>query len=247
MRPEAKIILLLRNTIGALIAVCALIGLLGCQPAITPVARATPLVLHVQITPALDRLRPAFHTCAAQEALGLTITSLPAAALDPTQTDLALRWSAPSETQSYAAVLAYEALTFIVHPDNPRTSITRAELVTIYTGRQPAGETHAWAYPGGDDVQQAFETSVLQGPPEQALPVFVAPDPAAMLEAVAQDPAALGFLPAGWLNEDVRALAVSDLSAEQSTQPVLALSLSEPQGAARGWLLCLQEQLAQTP
>jgi hypothetical protein len=247
MRPETKTTFLTR-TCYALVSACAVIVLIGCQPVITPEPRPTPLILNVQITPALDRLRPQFHDCAAQEALALTVTSLPAAALDPAQAGLALRWSAPAETQLYAAVLAQEPLAFIVHPDSPLTAMTRAELRALYTGRQPAGGAlHAWAYPAGDDIQQAFETTILAGPPEQPLPVFLAPDPAAMLEAVAQDPAAVGFLPAGWLDQQVRALPVNDLSADESSQPILALSPSEPIGAARGWLLCLQAQLAEAP
>lgn len=247
MRPDTRTAFFRRN-IPALISACALIGLLGCQPAITPVSRATPIILTVQITPALDRLRPAFYTCAGEEGLGLVVTSLPAPALDPSQASLSLRWSAPPETDDYAAVVAQEALTFIVHPDNPRNTITHADLRAVYTGGQLAGgDLHPWAYPAGDDVQQAFETILLEGPPQQPLPVFMAPDPAAMLEAVAQDPAALGFLPAGWLNDQVRALEVTGLSSDQLTQPILALSPAEPQGPARGWLLCLQTQIAGSP
>ncbi len=232
---------------------CALLSLLGCQPSITPSSQPTPRIFDVQITPGLDRLRPAMHDCAGEEGIGLTLTSLPASALNPAQSGLALRWSAPSDTQPYAGVLGQEALVFIVPIESNLRAITRAELRAIYTGSQLAGsavvaaEMQPWAYPQGDDVQQAFETSVLQHPPEQALPVFLAPDPSAMLEAVAQEPAAIGFVPSGYVNEQVRVLEVSDMTADQINQPILALSPAEPQGALRDWLLCLQARLDENP
>lgn len=227
----------------AAVCVCASIGLCACQPSATTVALPSPQILHMQITPALDRLRPALHACAAEEALGLVVDSLPATALDPSQTDLALRWSAPAETSDFAAVLAEEALVVIVHPTQERAAVTRGELRALYSAGQQAGGLNPWAYPPGDDVQQAFETLVLQGPPEQPLPVFLAPDPPAMLEAVAEDPNAIGFVPAGWVTGQVRVLPVSDLDTEESLQPILAISTAEPQGAARAMLLCLQTQI----
>jgi hypothetical protein len=240
----------------ALVLACAWIGLAGCQPGITPVAQPDPIILTLQMTPALDRLRPDMHACAVEETLGLAITSLPAPALDPLDAGLALRWSEPAENELYAAALAQEALVFIVHPGNALKNLTAAQLRDLYTGRlgtwpgSSGAEVHAWAYPPGDDVQQVFESALLgslAGEPGlvgQDLPVFLAPDPAAMLSAIAQDEQALGFLPAGWLTGQVRALAVSGLSQELLNQPILALSPAEPQPPARGWLLCLQARMA---
>jgi hypothetical protein len=230
--------------------VCAWLVLAACQPQVTPVAQADPLILTLQMTPALDRLRPAMHTCAEEEGLGLAITTLPAPALDPLATGLALRWGAPAQTDMFAAVLAEEALVFIVHPNNPLKSLSAADLRGLYTGQRTAwpgaagGEVHAWAYPAGDDVQQAFESALFDTPPQTALPVFLAPDPAAMLEAVAQYENAIGFVPAGWVNDSLPILTVSGIEAHLLRQPLLALSPAEPQQPARGWLLCLQEQLS---
>lgn len=234
-----------------LVLACTWLWLAGCQPLLTPVAQPDPLILTLQMTPALDRLRPAMHTCAEEAGLGLAITTLPAPALDPLETGLALRWGAPPAAEMYAAVLAQEALVFIVHPNNPLKTLSAAELRDLYTGQRTAwpdaagSEVHAWAYPAGDDVQQAFEGALFEAPAPASLPVFLAPDPAAMLEAVAQDENALGFVPAGWVNSAVRGLKVSGIDEHLLRQPLLALSPAEPQQPARGWLLCLQAQLAE--
>lgn len=249
MQPEPSGKRFLQNWLSLALA-CAWLLMSGCQPGITPAAQPDPLILTLQMTPALDRLRPAMHTCAQAEGIGLAITSLPAPALDPLEAGLVLRWGAPPENELYAAVLAEEALVFIVNPASPLQNISAADLHALYSGQvqtlpgTAGAEMHAWAYPAGDDLQQAFESALFEDTDTSSLPVYLAPDPAAMLEAVAQDENALGFVPAGWLTEQVRAVVLNGVSEPLLRQPILALSPAEPQPPARGWLLCLQEQLA---
>jgi len=57
---------------------------------------------------------------------------------------------------------------------------------------------------------------------------------------VAADPAALGFVPAQLLDDSLKALQIEGLDAALE-QPILALAASEPQGALRQFLGCVQE------
>jgi hypothetical protein len=59
-----------------------------------------------------------------------------------------------------------------------------------------------------------------------------------MIEAVAKDRGAIGYVPEAWVGDSVRVLEI-ELPAEMHL-PVLALAEQEPQGALRGWLSCLQ-------
>ena len=231
------------------------IAVAGCQPSVTPVANITPTLLAVQVTPALLRHRPAFNACASSANLGLVIDDLPAQALDPGGVDLTLRWGGPGTHQGPAYQIAREPLVVIVHPSNRQDWTHPAIVQQIYTGEVNAWSSpgdqpvttptakdsiHPWAYPAGDDAQQAFETTLLAGNPPSSQAVALAPGPDAMLEAVAGDPAAIGFIPAGWLNDSVKAVEVIEVESGLLDLPVLALSEEEPTGLTLDWLLCVQ-------
>jgi len=219
--------------------------LAGCGPAVTPVPLPTPSILKVQSSPALADQESSFYECAHQEGLTLILTE--------DQPDLSLRWGPLTGWQGYAAVIGQESWAVVVHPSNPLDQLSLEQLQAIFTGQikswQQAGgsagdiqEIHAWAYPAGSDLQQVFEGS-MGG---QALPdgqTYIAPDPPALLESVAQDPAAVGFVPRRWLDKRVKALNIQDLDASRMAQPILALSAAEPLGSSANWLVCLQERL----
>jgi PBP superfamily domain len=231
----------------------ALVLLAACQPAQPPVTPATPVILTVQATPALQLLAAQFHACAKE--MGNTGVVL----LDfssQNQAALTLRWGAGSgipdrtEPQGYAAVIGQEELAVVVNPRNPRESISLSDVQAIYSGAlrawpqtSPPGEIQPWTYPSGDDTQAVFDANILNNQPASARVVSLAPDPAAMREAVAGDPAAIGFLPRRWVDGTVKALAVEGIEPDRMRQPILAISKAEPQGMEKTWLICLQERL----
>ncbi len=59
------------------------------------------------------------------------------------------------------------------------------------------------------------------------------PDPAAMLEAIGGDPAAIGYIPKSWLSPAVKEVTIEGQIKELLHQPVLVLAGEEPSGAAR--------------
>jgi ABC-type phosphate transport system substrate-binding protein len=103
-----------------------------------------------------------------------------------------------------------------------------------------------WIFPEGDDARQLFDSVILDGY-QLTTVAQLAPDPQAMLEAVSDDPAAIGYLPRRWLKgnsgDKVRALPINQTLADSLRQPILALSGAEPEGAMRTLLICLQGML----
>ena len=239
------------NGLASLIfAASAVMALTGCLPSVTPVAQATPRILTVASTPALQPLNDLYHRCAeAQENTGLVILDTPAQAIDAAHTPLALRWGAPGSVDGFSAILGQEELALVVNPHNPLQQTSLETLKSIYTGSRrtwnelalPA-EIHAWAYPAGEDIEDVFRETVLGAPVSQHI-TSTAPDPSAMREAIAADPAAIGFLPRRWLDSTVKELTIEGIDPSQLRRPILAQSRTEPVGLEKSWLLCVQSRL----
>ncbi len=105
-------------------------------------------------------------------------------------------------------------------------------------------EIQPWVDLSSADPQAIFEAGLLNGQKASTRVAYTAPGPAAMREAVAGSPAAIGFLPHRWLDATVKALPVSGLDPAALRRPILAWSQAEPQGMPRTWLLCLQDALS---
>ena len=236
------------RTVRALLLLLLAAG--ACQPAPQPAVLPTPRIMTVQVSPTLTIFAEQFQACAEEmPEIGLVVLERPAGAFDPEQSKIALRWGAGNMPEGYAAVIGEEALVLVVHPDNPLDQIRLEDARAIYQGTlrdwqepAPPAEIQAWAYPAGDDAQAVFENALLDGAPAAQRVVYLAPDPAAMREAIAANPAAIGFLPARWVDGSVKALPVAGLEPERLRQPLLAVSEAEPRHPEKSWLICLQEQ-----
>ncbi len=226
----------------------------GCQPAqTTPIP--TPVVWHAQYTPTLGWMGASFNACTQQLSnIALVVNELPAAALDPQSARFALRWGPPARLTGAAWVIGEDRLVFITHPSNPVSRLSLEQVQSIYTGAtrswdklaaegSPAsGKISIWEYPQGEDVQQVFEAAV-QRPVQPPSFAQVAPDPRAVVEAVAGDPTAIGFIPAHWLTDAVQPVDLTGAEPSSLVQPILALTAQTPEGAEKEWLLCLQEKI----
>jgi hypothetical protein len=73
--------------------------------------------------------------------------------------------------------------------------------------------------------------------------VTLAPSPIAMLQAIREDPQAIGFIPRRALDSSVKTLEIPDVPLEILTHPILVLTPAEPTGALKSILLCLQEAM----
>jgi len=164
--------------------------------------------------------------------------------------------SSPTNRAYYQAVIARDEIVLVVNPTNAVTGLTPAEVSAIYSGQMTqwsglsAGtqtpvatvaqqQIQAWTYLQGDDLRSVFDEAFLQGG-AAGREVYQAPDPAAMLQAIANNPGAIGFLLKSQLSAAVRQIPLDGEPDFELTQPIVAISLSEPQGQARQLLVCLQ-------
>lgn len=228
--------------------------LAACQAAPSTPA-PMPTLWQVSYTPTLSWMGPLFNTCTLQDpGVGLLVFERPASALDLQETDFSLRWDAPLASSTPAAVIGWDELVFITHPDNPVQSLSLDDLKAIFSGTARSweafgtspSEIELWFAPDGSDVQQVFQA--LLGLGDGPTPYgFLAPTPLAMRQAVAASPTAIGYLPAHWLDESVQALIIGDIAPEALRRPILALYDQEPQGQKKQWLLCVQNAIAEPP
>jgi len=236
-----------------------LVVLAACTPASTPSSSApTPtFIWYVQVDAEVDHLRPLFNLCAQQNpAIGIVLVNESYA--DTRTVDFFFHWgvSEPETAQEYDAVLSTDHLTIIVHPNNPVSSLTVEDLRSIYQNSirewneldTSAGfleQIEVWRYLPERAIQQDFET-LLETPALRNPFAMLAPDPDAMRQAVSEKPAAIGFLPARWLDASVKPLIIKNVTEEVLSQPILVTYSGEPDTLKQNWLLCIQDVLERT-
>lgn len=228
-----------------------LVFLTACTPALpTPPPLTPPAVWQVQLTPSLAWLTPAINRCAAEQpAINLVLLERPTPSLDMAAADILLRWGAPASLAAPAVILGEDDLIFIVHPSNPLTQLTTADLTSLLAGKTTTWEKLApgaakdtlkvYFYPTGEDPQQVLEKALPDLPTNRETG-WLSPDPAAVRQAVAASPTALGFIPRRWLDSSVKAISINGLPASALRQPVLAITPKTPSDAQKAWLTCLQ-------
>jgi phosphate transport system substrate-binding protein len=172
----------------------------------------------------------------------------PNVTLRPTA-DLAsdLVFAADPTTAPFVTPIGSLTLRVVVHPTNPLTALTTAQVRALFTGQADwasvSGPQSALGpvsrEPASAAVQQ-FNTRVLLGAAPSPT-TLVAPSWEAMRAAVAQDAGALGYLPARWVDGSVRPLALGvDLRVL-----IVAAAPAEPTGVARDLLVWLQSPAGQ--
>ena len=225
-----------------------------------------PNPLTISYTPSLAWLEPAMNTCA-QTIGGISIVTheLPVSRLTDSADHLKLRWGAPRNLTSFAAILGEERLALIVNPANPLSAVTGdltngiasarittwGEAVQACADCFTAAPDEAFASQGitlnfflpEEEPQQFFVENIMHGNPVASGPALLIPGGAQMVESVAGDPAAFGFVPAHFMNETVKEVGLSGVDPATLQYPILSISSSEPTGKTRAWLLCLRQVL----
>jgi len=215
----------------------------------TPISNIpTPQAVNVVLSPSLGWLGNIFSQCARlQPDFAVIINEKSADQMLPL-TAPSFRWGDPSNLPGFVYPLGYDQLSLIVNPANNYTSIDQANIQSIFSGvtthwpDQNQTEVKVWEYLPGEDIQQLLDQAVLKGGQITSL-AFIAGDPQQMRSAVASDPGAIGFIPSRWLDSTVRSVSISNINTASLSFPVLALTPTEPTGAFRTWLSCLQQFL----
>lgn len=231
-----------------------LIALLaGCQNQ-TAVPMPTPAPLTVEITPALHWLKPMMAECAVEiPALALALTVRSRAQTDQSLdgADILFQWSETASEEGYTLKLGEDRMAVVVHPENPLEEMNKAQLTAIYSGKiaswselsdSGGGNIQPWVYPSSEDSQILFGSQVLADD-EIVKTALLAPSSDAMLEAVREDPQAIGFIPVRWLDTSVKSLPIIGYANSDFSAPILAVTGDEPGGLTRDWLLCLQDKI----
>jgi phosphate transport system substrate-binding protein len=158
---------------------------------------------------------------------------------------------AEDEKTVWSAPVAVDGIAVIVHPDNPVTGLTLAQLRELFSGRVwdwaelgGTGEIQVVSREEGSGTRAAFEARVMQG--QSVTPTaLVMPGSEAVVQNVASHPEAIGYVSMGYLSESVKALAVEGVRPTPETvtagtyhltRPFFLIAAEEPDGAPRSFL-----------
>ncbi len=236
--------------------------LIGCRPGVAALPTTTPIptpqVVRVALPPAAKPAEGALYACEqAMPALALVLEEVPDPDVDLSQFDLTLRLFEPAQADIFLAPIASERIVIIAQKDIPVASLTREELERLFGGDVPTwGEFFGpqasfntpvilFGFASSDPLRQIVEGSIL-GPAGSISPgIFLAPDPEAMLEAVAETPGALGYLPEAWLSKQVTEIPVPESLVEAFSLTLLAAAANPPSRAVEDLIRCLQSPTGQ--
>jgi phosphate transport system substrate-binding protein len=137
------------------------------------------------------------------------------------QVDLGLTSWLPDEPPAgtQATVIARDGIALIVHPTNPITGLTLLQAHDLFAGRiidwegvaSRPGLVQVVSREDGSGTRAAFE-AIVMGEDRVTLTALVMPNSQAVVDYVAGDPHAIGYVSRGYVNGEVQALAVEGLS-----------------------------------
>ena len=235
------------RTLVLLVSLC----LVACGSVLTTWVPATPQAVTLILTPALRPLTSTLYACAASRpGISLYLEERSVSGLKSGGEEIYVRLGYLPEA-GYSVQLGWEQLTVIVNAANPISSLSTDELHGLFWGqfRQwealggDGGDVQVWVYSAGEDIRQAFDPVVLGNNPVTTY-AMIAPDPQAMLEAISDNPSAIGYLPESWLADNSLSTLVEVVQLEPAIerslrQPVLALASTQPSQSVRSLLSCL--------
>lgn len=152
---------------------------------------------------------------------------------DPSAAEIALRIGEPDFLDTPAYQVDTEEILVATHRQSPLQQLAPEGARALFAGQGEAS-LEVWVYPEGDDIQEAFERSVMEG--ERIAPsARIAVHPQQMSDTLLNEPGTVGILPRRWKAEETREVLLA------ATVPVLAITQSEAQGVVRELIACLQK------
>lgn len=197
--------------------------LFSCAPAMSP---ATPQVVTVYSTSAAQPWLAPFYACVGSSSVISRVD-------EPSSADIVLRVGEPEILVSSAYQIDTEQILIVTHRQSPVQNLTLEEARALFAGLGDPS-VQVWVYASDEDVQVVFDQFVMEGrsvTPSARLAV----NPQQMSDTVVNETDVVGILPRHW-----KAGAVRDVHLV-ATVPVLALTKSEPQGAVKELIACLQK------
>ncbi len=237
--------------------ICHLIFVISCGATVTPPA---PVYLKATgstaMTPLLHDLAAAYHERQPDVTIDINTggSALGRELASAGQVDLGLTsWLPDGPPQGVqATVVARDGIALIVHPSNAVRGLTLAQVHDLFQGSlgdwQAVGGAPAAVQTvsreDGSGTRAAFEALVMQG--SRVTPMaLVMPNSQAVVDYVARDPRAIGYVSMGYVGDKVRVVAVEGLvpnpqnvsRAEYNlTRDLVILTRPDAPGAVRAFL-----------
>ena len=188
-----------------------------------------------------------------QPRAGIFLEEVTTLEINPQLADVTFTWGTVPEGDMPVFQLGSDSLIVIVHPDNPIQSVKADQLGNIGSGKwttwnqvdgKLSGEVAWWVLPPEDETRLLLENALEAD--MQANPfAWLAPDPAATVQSVADDPLAIGAVPSRWVDATVKSIAIEDISQDALTLPILAVTRQQPDSELTAFLGCLQKTIGQ--
>ncbi|MBI1792996.1 MAG: substrate-binding domain-containing protein [Chloroflexi bacterium] len=194
----------------------------------------TPQLVKVYITSSAQPRLADLYNCASVSAV-INLS-------DPQTADVLIRVGEPDNLLTPAFQIGTEDILVAVHPQTGVSSLTIGQARQLFTGQATNWKdvggndmpVQVWTYSPDDDAQQIFNDTVLAGQPVTSL-ARLAVSAQAMSDAIGAQAGSVGVLTRRWKAGNTReALIVASV-------PVLAITKSEPQGALKNLIACLQK------
>jgi hypothetical protein len=197
--------------------------LFSCSPS-TPTA--TPQLITVYSTFAAEPWLSDLYNC-----------NPPTTALsrvdDPVSAQIILRVGEPAFLDTPAYQIDTEEILIVTQRQSPVQNLTLEEARLLFAG-QGEPSVQVWVYASGEDVQEEFDQVVMSG--RRVTPsARIAVHPQQMSDTLVNEPNTVGVLPRHWKAGDSREVLTV------GTVPVLAITMSEPEGVIKELIACLQK------
>lgn len=151
----------------------------------------------------------------------------------PEDADISLRLGEPDLLATPAFQIDTEEILIVTYRQSTVQNMTVEEVRELFAGRGDSS-VQVWVYAMREDLQKVFEQTVMQGRSVTSL-ARMATSPQDMSNTLNNIPNTVGILPRHWKAGDSRFVyTIPDV-------PVLALTDSEPQGAIKAIITCLQK------
>jgi len=225
-------------------------------------SQAIVLPARVTITPALSWLAPHITTCmekTLKEKLPLLVSS---AEFQPEELRFTFPFAGISDLHAYQ--IGTQTLQLCLNPANPLRSLNKDDLSTLLRGDFTTWEEFfltctscTFAEVGNMTFDAPFQFYLYaQESPyltvlEQALGMSSAeytgalfiPDAETLLATLQLERGSAGFLPTQWIPQGFTTVNITDLPVTALELPVLAVFSSEPRGAVKELILCVQSNI----
>lgn len=141
------------------------------------------------------------------------------------EVDFAVVSTLPPGAEQFRQVpVARQGVAIIVHPDNPLDNLTLLELQRLYAGsvfdwrdvQGMAGDVQPVVRERGSGIRAVFEQQIMNG--DRVTPnARVLPNSRAVVDFVAQNPSAIGYVSQVLVSDQVKVLAVEDITPAPET------------------------------